>query len=211
MRAAFLAIGDEIVGGLTVDTNSAFLAAELKPLGVEPAAGFSVADDEDAIVRALRRALEEAELVVCTGGLGPTADDLTTACVAKLAGRALVLHEPSLRAIEERFRTRAMEMPPNNRKQALFPEGSTIFPNPNGTAAGFVCPVQVNGATRHVACFPGVPRETREMVPASLVPWVAARTPEQKFASRSFSTFGLAESKLDELLEGAIDPSEARL
>jgi nicotinamide-nucleotide amidase len=104
-----------------------------------------------------------------------------------------------------------MEMSPNNRKQALFPEGSTIFPNPNGTAAGFVCPVDVNGATRHVACFPGVPRETREMVPASLVPWVAARTPNQKFASRSFSTFGLAESRIDELLEGAIDPSEARL
>jgi nicotinamide-nucleotide amidase len=211
VRAAFLAIGDEIVGGLTTDTNSGFLATELKPLGVQPVAGFSVADDEDDIIRALRRALDEAELVVCTGGLGPTADDLTTACVARLAGRELVLDEPSLRAIEERFRARAMEMSANNRKQALFPEGSTIFPNPNGTAAGFVCPVQVNGATRHVACFPGVPRETREMVPASLVPWVAARTPDQKFASRSFSTFGLAESRIDELLEGAIDPSEARL
>jgi nicotinamide-nucleotide amidase len=169
VRAAFLAIGDEIVGGLTTDTNSGFLATELKPLGVQPVAGFSVADDEEDIIRALRRALDEAELVVCTGGLGPTADDLTTACVAKLAGRELVLDEPSLHAIEERFRARAMEMSPNNRKQALFPEGSTIFPNPNGTAAGFVCPVQVNGATRHVACFPGVPRETRELVPASLV------------------------------------------
>jgi nicotinamide-nucleotide amidase len=211
VRAAFLAIGDEIVGGLTTDTNSGFLATELRPLGVDPVAGFSVADDEDAIIRALRRALEDAELVVCTGGLGPTADDLTTACVAKLAGRELVLDEPSLEAIEERFRARSLEMSPNNRKQALFPEGSTIFPNPDGTAAGFVCPVTVNGTTRHVACFPGVPRETREMVPASLVPWVAARTPDVKFASRSFSTFGLAESRIDELLEGAIDPSEARL
>ena len=211
MRAAFLAIGDEIVGGLTTDTNSGFLARELKPLGVQPVAGFAVADDEDDIIRALRRALEDAELVVCTGGLGPTADDLTTACVAKLAGRELVLDEPSLRAIEERFRARAMEMSPNNRKQAMFPEGATIFPNPDGTAPGFVCPLDVNGATRHVACFPGVPRETREMVPASLVPWVAARTPDQKFASRSFSTFGLAESRLDELLEGVVSPDEARL
>lgn len=211
MRAAFLAIGDEIVGGLTTDTNSGFLAAELRPLGVDPVAGFSVPDDEDAIVRALRQALDEAELVVCTGGLGPTADDLTTACVAKLAGRELVLDEPSLRSIEERFRARGMEMSPNNRKQALFPEGATIFPNADGTAAGFVLPVETGGATRHVACFPGVPRETRRMVPESLVPWVAARTPDRKFASRSFSTFGLAESKIDELLEGVIDPAEARL
>src|SRR5215207_7575008 len=121
MKTAFLAIGDEIVGGLTTDTNSGFLAAELRAVGVEPVAGFAVADDEDAIARALERALEEADLVVCTGGLGPTADDLTTACVARLAGRELVLDEASLRHIEERFRSRGIEMSPNNRKQALFP------------------------------------------------------------------------------------------
>jgi nicotinamide-nucleotide amidase len=211
LKSAFLAIGDEIVGGLTTDTNSGFLAGELRALGVQPVAGFSVPDDEDAIVRTLRRALEEADLVVCTGGLGPTADDLTTACVARLAGRPMVRDEASAAHIQQIFRDRGVEMPPNNLKQADFPQGATVFPNPTGTAPGFVCPVEVDGETRHVACFPGVPRETKRMVRESLLPWVAARNPGKRFASRTFSTFGLAESKLDELLVGAIDPAEARL
>jgi nicotinamide-nucleotide amidase len=211
MRTAFLAIGDEIVGGLTTDTNSGFIAGELRAVGVEPVCGFSVRDEEDDIVRAFRQALDQAELVVSTGGLGPTADDLTTACVAKLAGRELVLHEPSLQFMLERFRARGMEMPPNNRKQALFPGGAEVIPNPNGTAPGFICPVETDAGTRHIACFPGVPRETRHMVTATLVPWVAARQPGRRFLSRTFSTVGLAESRIDELLAGAIGPDEARV
>src|SRR4028119_1483662 len=117
MNAALLAIGDEIVAGLTTDTNSGFLAGELRAVGVEPVAGFAVTDDEDAIVRALERALEEAEIVVCTGGLGPTADDVTTACVARVAGMEMMMHEESLAHIEGLFRARGIEMPANNRKQ----------------------------------------------------------------------------------------------
>ncbi|HYJ79580.1 MAG TPA: competence/damage-inducible protein A [Longimicrobiaceae bacterium] len=211
MKAAILAIGDEIVCGTTLDTNSAFLAGELRPVGVDPVAGFAVPDDEEDIVRALERALQDAELVVCTGGLGPTADDLTTACVARVAGRELELHEPSLEAIRERFRARGLEMTENNRKQALFPAGSFVIPNPNGTAPGFVCPVERGGVVRHVACLPGVPRETRAMVPETLVPWVQARQPDRRYASRTFSTFGVTESRLDELLVGVVAADEARL
>jgi len=211
MRAAFLAIGDEIVGGITTDTNSGFIAGELKSVGVEAVAGFAVADDEDDIARALERAMEDAELVVCTGGLGPTADDLTTAVVARVAGQALRMDEGSLAAIAERFRARGIEMSRNNDKQALFPEGATIIPNPNGTAPGFVVPLHRGGAERWIACFPGVPREMRAMVRDSLVPWVAARQPDTRFASRTFSTFGLPESKLDELLKGVVSTDEARL
>jgi nicotinamide-nucleotide amidase len=211
VKAAFLAIGDEIVGGLTTDTNSGFIAGELRAVGVEPIAGFSVRDEEDEIIRALRQALAEAELVVSTGGLGPTSDDLTMACVARLAGRERVLHAPSLAWIEERFRIRGMEMPPNNRKQALFPEGAEVIPNPNGTAPGCICPIEMDGRTRYIACFPGVPRETRHMVAATLVPWVAARQTGRRFLSRTFSTVGVAESKLDEMLAGAIRPGEARV
>lgn len=211
MRAAFLSIGDEIVGGLTTDTNSGFIAGELRAVGVEPVCGFSVRDEEDDIIRALRQAVAEADLVVCTGGLGPTADDLTTACVARFAGRELVLDEPSLAFMVERFAKRGMEMPPNNRKQALFPAGAEIIPNPNGTAPGFICPVDVDGRTCHVACLPGVPRETRHMVSATLVPWAAARQPDTRFLSRTFSTVGLAESRIDELLDGAISAAEARV
>jgi nicotinamide-nucleotide amidase len=211
MRAAFLAIGDEILGGLTTDTNSGFVAGELRAVGAEPVAGFAVADDADDIARALERALEDAELVVCTGGLGPTADDLTTAVVARVAGRELRLDEASLAAIAERFRARGIEMPRNNERQALFPAGATIIPNPNGTAPGFIVPLQRQGGERWIACFPGVPREMRVMVRESLVPWVAARQPDTRFASRTFSTFGLPESRLDELLAGVVDEREARL
>jgi nicotinamide-nucleotide amidase len=211
LNAALLAIGDEIVAGLTVDTNSAFLAERLRAVGVEPVGTFSAPDDEDAILRTLERALEDARIVITTGGLGPTADDLTTVCVARLAGRELRLDERSLAAIEERFRSLGREMTPNNRKQALFPEGSTVVPNPTGTAAGFICPVERGGTTRHVISLPGVPRETHRMVDETVIPWVQERSPQQRFASRVYSTFGLTESKLDELLAGVVAPADARL
>jgi nicotinamide-nucleotide amidase len=211
MKAALLAIGDEIVAGLTLDTNSAHIAERLRSIGVEPVGGFSAPDDEPAILRALERALEDADVAICTGGLGPTADDLTTACIARLSGRELELDAPSLAAIEARFRGRGLEMPPNNRKQALFPAGSTIIANPDGTAPGFITPVERGGRAKHVIALPGVPAETRRMVDESVLAWLRARSPGQRFASRVFSTFGLSESKLDELLAGVITPGEARL
>ncbi|HLL45773.1 MAG TPA: competence/damage-inducible protein A [Longimicrobiaceae bacterium] len=211
MKAALLAIGDEIVAGLTTDTNSGFLAEQLRAIGVEPVAGFAVPDDEQAMARAWERALAEAEVAISTGGLGPTADDLTTSVVARLAGRPLRLDERSLSIIEERFRGRGMEMPENNRRQALFPEGSTIVPNPLGTAPGFICPVGRGGAIRHVVCLPGVPREMKRMAVETVIPWLEGLNPGRRFLSRTFSTFGLAESRLDELLEGVVAPSEARL
>src|SRR5690606_14653387 len=120
--AAILAIGDEIVTGTTIDTNSPFLADVLRQIGIDPIGGFSVADDEQRLARALERALEDADVVLSTGGLGPTVDDLTTQVVARVAGQELRTHAPSLRRIEERFRDRGLEMPANNAKQALLPE-----------------------------------------------------------------------------------------
>ncbi len=211
MKASLLAIGDEIVSGITTDTNSGFLAEQLRAVGVEPVAGFSAPDDEDAIARAFERALEEADVAISTGGLGPTADDLTTPVVARLAGRPLRLDEPSLAAIEERFRGRGLPMPENNRKQALLPEGSTVVPNPLGTAPGFICPVGRGGAIRHVVCLPGVPREMTRMVVETVIPWLEGLNPGRRFLSRTFSTFGLTESRLDELLAGVAGPTEARV
>jgi nicotinamide-nucleotide amidase len=211
MKAALLAIGDEIVGGMTVDTNSAYLAAELRAVGVEPVAGFAVPDDEDAIVRAFGRALEEADVVISTGGLGPTADDLTTECAARFAGVGMRLDEPTLAHIESLFRQRGIPMPPSNRKQAMFPVGAEIVPNPTGTAPGIILPVQRGGRSGHVVCLPGVPRETKRMVRETVIPWLEARSPGQRFLSRTFSTFGLSESRLGEMLEGVVSADEARL
>lgn len=211
MRAAILAIGDELVTGSTTDTNSGYLAQSLRSIGVDVSGFFTVADDEDAIAAALRRALEDAELIVTTGGLGPTSDDLTTASIARLAGLPLDLDTGSLAAMEDRFRSRHMEMPPNNRKQALFPRGSTILPNPSGTAPGFICDIVDGSSRRHIASLPGVPREMRRIVEESLLPWLAERSDGRVFGSRIFSVVGLTESKMDGLLEGAVDPDEARL
>ena len=211
MKAALMAIGDEIVGGMTVDTNSAFLAGELRAVGVEPVAGFSVPDDEDAIVRAFGRALEEADVVISTGGLGPTSDDLTTECAGKFAGVEMRMDEASLAHIQDIFEKRGIPMPPSNRKQAMFPVGAQIVPNPTGTAPGIILPVRRNGSTGHIICLPGVPRETRRMVRETVIPWLEARSPGQRFLSRTFSTFGLSESRLGEMLSGVVTADEARL
>ncbi len=208
MKASILAIGDELVGGLTVDTNSGWLAQLLQSVGIEVTGVQTVPDDEDAIILALFRALEGADLCITTGGLGPTIDDLTSACVARFAGRELALHAPSLDRIEQRFRDRGLEMPPNNRKQALLPSGATVIPNPTGTAPGFLCPVE---GGRWIATLPGVPREMKRMAEETLLPWLAERGGGGMIAARVYSTFGLTESRLDELLSDVVAEGEARL
>jgi nicotinamide-nucleotide amidase len=210
-RAAILSIGDEIVAGLTVDTNSGFLAQLFRSAGIEVVGILTVPDDEGTIARALQRAAEEAEYIVTTGGLGPTADDLTTACVARFIGVTLELHEPSLAAIERRFQDRGLEMPPNNRKQALLPRGAMVVPNPDGTAPGFICELHRKPGSCLIASLPGVPREMRRMAEETVFPTFAARAGAGRIGSRVFSTFGLSESRLDELLEGAISADEGRL
>ena len=211
ITAAILAIGDEILSGQTTDTNSGWLAEQVRALGVEVVGFLTAPDDEGAIVRAFERALDDADVVISTGGLGPTADDLTTGCVARVAGRELVLDAASLREIEERFRRMGREMTPNNRRQAMLPAGCEVIPNPWGTAPGSITPVERGGGTRHVLVLPGVPSEMRRMAEATVLPWLAARRPGVRFASRTFSTFGLGESQLDELLAGVVAPVEARL
>lgn len=211
LRASILAVGDEIVAGITTDTNSGFLADLLRLEGVEPIGGFSVDDDEARLERALRRALDDAEIVLTTGGLGPTADDLTAAVVARVAGREMRTHAESLRRIEERFSARGIPMPPNNARQALIPAGAQIVPNPLGTAPGFICPVAHPAGERHIVTLPGVPSEMRRMAKETVVPWVRQRAGARRFASRVFSTYGVSESRLDELLAGVVTPEEARL
>jgi nicotinamide-nucleotide amidase len=211
MRVAIVAIGDEILAGLTADTNTGIIAEKLRAVGAEAVSLHGAPDDEAAIALAFERALEDAEVAVSTGGLGPTADDLTTAAVARLTGVPLALHEPSLRAIEERFRDLGRPMSENNRKQAMLPEGSEEIANPTGTAPGFRCGVQRRGRQCWIVSLPGVPSEMLRMLDESVLPWLAERGDGVRFASRVFSTFGLTESALDESLAGLIPPGEGRL
>ena len=210
MKASILAIGDEIVGGRTPDTNSGWLGQLLHSAGLDVAGFLTVPDEPDAIVRALARAFEDAEICITTGGLGPTVDDLTSAAIARFVGTDLVLDQPSLERIEQRFRDRDLEMPANNRKQALIPGGATVIPNPRGTAPGFLCPLP-GQADRWIATLPGVPREMMTMAEETLLPWLASLGSGRTLRARTYSTFGLTESQLDEMLVGVVAEDEARL
>ncbi|MBI3061475.1 MAG: competence/damage-inducible protein A, partial [Deltaproteobacteria bacterium] len=136
-KAVILSTGDELITGRVVDTNSAYIADKLYGLGLEVAAVLKVGDSRERLLWALRNGLEMGDLIIGTGGLGPTTDDLTTEVVGAFFGRELRLDEGVAESLRRRFASRGMEMTPNNLKQALFPQGADIVPNPVGSAPGF--------------------------------------------------------------------------
>jgi nicotinamide-nucleotide amidase len=208
IRVAILSTGDELTTGRIVDTNSSWIADKLFEIGIEVVAVLTVGDHRDRIAAAWRRGLELADVVVSTGGIGPTADDLTSEVVADVVGVPLVEDAASSARIRQLFAAFGREMPLNNLKQALFPRGATIIPNALGTAPGY----RIERAGRHVVVLPGVPREMKPMMEETVLPWlVRLRGGDEVFVARAFQTFGLTESGLDELVAGLVDPAEARV
>jgi nicotinamide-nucleotide amidase len=195
-----LSTGDELLTGQVVDTNSAWLMDRLWDLGVMVRRKTLVGDDRADLDGALRETTARADLVVVSGGMGPTEDDLTAERVAAVLGVPLELHEPSLRAIEERFRRFGRTMTPNNEKQARFPRGAEVIPNRFGTAPGFA--VRIGGA--EVVCLPGVPVEFRGLADEWLLPRVAARLGEVP-AARLVKLFGVPESHADHAMRPVMD------
>jgi nicotinamide-nucleotide amidase len=195
-----LATGDELLTGQVVDTNSPWLMDRLWDLGVMVRRKTLVGDDRPDLEAALRETAGRADVVVVSGGMGPTEDDLTAECVAAVLGVPLVLDEPSLRAIEERFRRFGRTMTPNNEKQARFPRGAEVIPNRFGTAPGFA--VTLGRAT--VVCLPGVPLEYRGLCEEWVIPWVAARLGEVP-ASCVVKLFGVPESHADHAMRPVMD------
>jgi nicotinamide-nucleotide amidase len=192
-------IGTEILLGHLLDTNSAFVARVLADHGVDVFAKHSVGDNADRLATMLEGVLARADGAIATGGLGPTVDDLTKDAVARVVGKPLVLHEPSLRAMEERFRQFGRPMSENNRRQAYLPDGSVVLANPHGTAPGFVA---LRDDGKFVACMPGVPREMRAMLVEKLVPWLVARFDlREAIYTRTLHTVGIGESDLDRRVE----------
>jgi nicotinamide-nucleotide amidase len=201
MHAEVIAIGDELVTGQRLDTNSRWLSAELAVLGIPVSFHTTAADTLEAGIEAFRIAAGRADVVVATGGLGPTADDLTRDVLAALAGCPLMLSEPSLAAIEARFASRGMPCPESNRRQALFPEGSRIIPNPHGTAPGIDLSVIVAGRRSRVFALPGVPAEMKPMWQATVAPAVLAMLPEAAtILQRRIKCFGAGESAIEAML-----------
>lgn len=196
-------IGNELLNGDLADTNTARLAALLRARGLAVRRGQTVPDVMDAIVDAFRRAAERADVVLVSGGLGPTEDDLTLAAAARFAGRPLVLHAETLARIEARFGARKIPFTPNNRQQAMVPDGAEVFDNPVGTAPHVQLEVTSSTdaarATRFFF-FPGVPSELARLADDYLAPWLEAHAPVRRYQSRIFRTFGRTESQVATLL-----------
>ena len=211
-RAVILSTGDELTSGITVDTNSNWLADKLFAEGIDLVTVLTVGDDPERIRWAFERGIELADLVLSTGGLGPTADDLTTDVLAETLGVPLRFDEAEAERCRALFRSIGREMPENNLRQARFPEGSVIVPNPLGTAAGYRATVVRDGSERHIVVLPGVPREMKPMIDDTVLPWIRSLDETgEVYRSRSFNTFGASESALDEMMAGAITAEEGKL
>ena len=212
--AEVLAIGDELTSGQRVDTNSAWLSQQLGDLGIKVKYHTTVADDLEACRDAFRAAMGRTDLVVATGGLGPTADDLTRDALALATDRPLREDAASLQHIRALFASRGREMPPQNQRQALFPLGSQPIPNPHGTAPGIdlVWQPPDNSTPSRFMALPGVPAEMREMWYATVRPsLIQAGLAGGLLIHRRLKCFGVGESDLEQRLPDLIrrgrDPS----
>jgi nicotinamide-nucleotide amidase len=206
-RAAILSTGDELTTGRIADTNAQWIADKLFELGIDVVTVVTVGDYPERLEWAWRQALSQADVVVSTGGIGPTADDLTTETVGAVLGRKLVEDGPSADRMRKFFASRGVDMPLNNLKQAMVPEGYVIVPNPLGTAPGY----RVQAGGKHIVVLPGVPREMKPMVEDTVLPWLRAQQGSDVYLAHTFQTFGISESGLDELVAGIVSPSEGRV
>jgi nicotinamide-nucleotide amidase len=197
MTCAVFCIGTELTRGELVDTNGPWLAAALTDLGFEVSEKATVDDDRARIIATLERLASWAKVIVCTGGLGPTTDDMTSESVAAALGVPLERDEASLEAIRRRFEKLGRTMSDSNAKQADFPRGAEVLVNPIGTAPGFS--VKIGDATAFF--MPGVPREMKPMFESQVVPRIRPLAPNDSHQIR-FRTFGLPESVVGERLAG---------
>ncbi|HXZ12627.1 MAG TPA: competence/damage-inducible protein A [Candidatus Sulfotelmatobacter sp.] len=194
MRAEIIAVGSEMLTPYRLDTNSLFLTGELNKLGIRVVHKAVVGDSPEEMRSSFRHAMDRAELIVASGGLGPTDDDRTRETVAELLGRKLRQDEGVLRRIQEVFRRFGRAMPEINARQAMVPEGADILPNPRGTAPGLW--LESNG---HIlVLLPGVPAELRALFDAEVRPRLAKLSPEERLFTRDLRITGLPESEVEQ-------------
>jgi nicotinamide-nucleotide amidase len=194
VTAQIIAIGSEMLTPEKVDTNSLFLTQQLNGLGISVTGKQVVGDSLHLIAEAVMQCLVRCDLVLISGGLGPTEDDLTREAVAQALGRGMVFHEEILEGIRERFRRFGRPMTERNRKQAYVLEGARVLPNPNGTAPGQVA--EIDG--KLIFLLPGPPRELMPMVLEHCVPLWRAHFPLRVLRTFTFRIAGLGESEVDD-------------
>jgi nicotinamide-nucleotide amidase len=195
--AEIIAVGSELLTPFRIDTDSLFLTRRLNDAGLVVRAKAVVGDDRTALAAILRAALDRSDVVITTGGLGPTEDDVTRDVVADLLGRRLVEDQAVLAAIRARFDRRGVSMPEINRRQALVPEGARVLRNVNGTAPG----LWIEIGARVVVLLPGPPRELEPMFEAEIAPALAASEPARRLHRRVLKITGRSESQVEEVAQ----------
>lgn len=199
MTVEIIAVGTEILLGNIVNTNAAYLAEKCAGLGLSCYHQDVVGDNEERLMETIRLALTRADIILLSGGLGPTQDDLTKEAAAKVMGKELYLHEPSMEAIRQFFAERNLEITENNWKQAMVPEGAVVVENPGGTAPGII--IAENG--KHVVLMPGPPGELIPMFEKSIMPYLAGLTSGVIY-SQTVKICGVGESKAESMVEDLV-------
>ncbi len=209
-NAEILCVGTEILIGDIVNTNAAFISQKLCEMGINQYRQTAVGDNPERLADAINESLSRADLLVMTGGLGPTYDDLTKEVAAKCMGRELVFDEEAYENIKSLFAFRCRQMTKNNEKQAYVPIGSTVFHNDSGTAPGIAIE-DIDGG-KIIIMLPGVPFEMKRMFDISVVPYLS-RFIEKQFYSINVNIFGMGESavenELSELMKNSLNPTVA--
>ena len=204
-----ITIGDEILIGQTVDTNSAWMGNELNLMGIRINRITSVSDNKGEIISSLDEALSRTEVVLMTGGLGPTSDDITKETLAGYFGGKLVMDNEVLENVTDRLRRRNLQMNENNRRQAMVPDNCKVLRNLTGTAPGML--FEKNG--KIVVSMPGVPHEMKHIMKEHVLPLLAVRLPGGVIVHKNIMTYGVAEAILADRLETFENelPGEIRL
>ncbi len=199
MKIGILTIGNELISGRTADANASFIAREVNQEGWSVEAILSVGDDFAKIKDRLNYLLSMTDAVICTGGLGPTADDITSAAIAAAFGLPLYTDENVLSYIKEIFAKYNLRWIENNAKQAMFPQGARVIANPVGTAAGFF----LKPEGKLIFVIPGVPGEARRMLTEGVLPVLREHFPQGQLhvAKQTIKTFGLSEAAVDDALK----------
>lgn len=203
MNAEILAVGTELLMGQIVNTNARYISERLNSIGINVYYHSVVGDNPVRLKNSLEMALKRAELVIMTGGLGPTQDDLTKETAASVFGRKLVLHEESLRKIECFFKKLNRTMTDNNIKQAYLPEGCTIIENNNGTAPGCI----MDNGSNIIVMLPGPPSEMAPMFEDTVIPYLISKS-GYKIVSKYLRAFGIGESQLENTIMDLIDSQD---
>ena len=205
--AEIIAIGSELLLGQIIDTNTSHIASRLQGIGLETAFQTMVGDDPKRMIPVIRRAIQRSKVIITTGGIGPTEDDLTREMVAEVCGKKLVFHPKLFKLIKSFFDRAGFVMAANNRKQAYLPAGARLIPNLQGTAPGFMLETKTG---RIIAVLPGVPREMKRMLEDTVLPFLKKKLGRDQglIEYKVLKVCGLGESRVDEQIGDLIRDSK---